>query len=109
MTLSEATQRVVAEFEYSADDVRKGVKEFMRQMGWGALQFELSVTLMMARRGPPKGWDEPQPDPHLCHGGSQGERKGRDVRGMGFRSLTIQRTVHGGRSGRRQLSRLLDP
>lgn len=33
MGLLEEAQRVAAEFEYSAEDVNKGVKEFIRQMG----------------------------------------------------------------------------
>lgn len=33
MALLQEAKRVGAEFEYSPDDVRKGVKEFIRQMG----------------------------------------------------------------------------
>jgi len=33
MALVDAAKRVAAEFEYSPDDVRKGVKEFIREMG----------------------------------------------------------------------------
>ena len=33
MGLAEEAQRVAAEFEYSAQDVNKGVKAFIQQMG----------------------------------------------------------------------------
>lgn len=33
MSLLEEARRVAAEFDYSAEDVNKGVKEFIRQMG----------------------------------------------------------------------------
>ena len=33
MGLLDDARRVAAEFEYSANDVNKGVKEFIRQMG----------------------------------------------------------------------------
>ncbi len=33
MALLQEAKRVAADFEYSPDDVRKGVKEFIRQMG----------------------------------------------------------------------------
>lgn len=33
MSLLEAAKRVAGEFDYPAEDVRKGVKEFMREMG----------------------------------------------------------------------------
>ena len=33
MALLEQARKVAAEFEYSPDDVNKGVKEFIRQMG----------------------------------------------------------------------------
>ncbi len=32
-TLAEAAQAIVDQFEYSDDDVNRGVKEFLRQMG----------------------------------------------------------------------------
>ena len=34
MSLLEEAKRMAAEFEYSAEDVQKGVKEFIREMGW---------------------------------------------------------------------------
>ena len=34
MSLLIEAKRVAAEFEYSADDVKKGVTEFIREMGW---------------------------------------------------------------------------
>ena len=34
MTLLEEAKRVAAEFDYPAKEVNKGVKEFIRQMGW---------------------------------------------------------------------------
>jgi len=33
MPLAESAKRVAAEFEYSGEEVRRGVKEFLRQMG----------------------------------------------------------------------------
>ena len=33
MALLERAKQVAAEFEYSPDDVRKGVAEFLREMG----------------------------------------------------------------------------
>ena len=33
MSLHEQARRVAAEFEYSPEDINKGVKEFIRQMG----------------------------------------------------------------------------
>lgn len=33
MGLAEEAQRIAGEFEYTKDDVNKGVKEFVRQMG----------------------------------------------------------------------------
>jgi len=33
MALLQAARAVVKEFDYSAEDVRRGVKEFIRQMG----------------------------------------------------------------------------
>jgi len=33
MALAAETKNVVAEFEYTDEDVNKGVKEFLRQMG----------------------------------------------------------------------------
>ena len=33
MSLLKEAKRVAAEFEYSAEDVQKGVKEFIREMG----------------------------------------------------------------------------
>lgn len=33
MALAQETKAIVAQFEYSDDDVNKGVKEFLRQMG----------------------------------------------------------------------------
>jgi hypothetical protein len=33
MSCVEAAHKIAAEFEYSADDVRRGVKEFIKQMG----------------------------------------------------------------------------
>lgn len=33
MALLEEAKRMAAEFEYSAEDVQKGVEEFMREMG----------------------------------------------------------------------------
>ncbi|KAI7105931.1 hypothetical protein KC352_g37009, partial [Hortaea werneckii] len=35
MALAAAAERVAAEFEYTKQDVQKGVKEFMRQMDEG--------------------------------------------------------------------------
>lgn len=35
MALAEEAKRMAAEFDYSADEVRKGVKEFIKQMGEG--------------------------------------------------------------------------
>ncbi len=34
MSLLEEAKRVAAEFEFGADAVNKGVKEFIREMGW---------------------------------------------------------------------------
>lgn len=34
MSLLEEARRVAAEFDYPPDEVNKGVKEFIRQMGW---------------------------------------------------------------------------
>ncbi len=34
MSLLDEARRVAAEFEYSVDDLKKGVKEFVREMGW---------------------------------------------------------------------------
>jgi len=33
MVLAAAAKRVADEFEYSGDDIRKGVKEFLKEMG----------------------------------------------------------------------------
>jgi hypothetical protein len=33
MALQEAAKRVAGEFKYSGEDIRKGVKEFLREMG----------------------------------------------------------------------------
>ena len=33
MSLLQEAKRVAAEFEYSTEDVQKGVKEFIREMG----------------------------------------------------------------------------
>lgn len=33
MAMVEETKRIVAQFEYTDEDVNKGVKEFLRQMG----------------------------------------------------------------------------
>jgi hypothetical protein len=33
MTLANAAKRVAAEFEYSGDQIRKAVKEFLKEMG----------------------------------------------------------------------------
>jgi len=38
MPLAEAAQKAVAEFEYSAEDVKAGVKEFLAEMGENSLQ-----------------------------------------------------------------------
>lgn len=35
MALAEETKRIAAEFDYPADEVRKGVKEFIKQMDEG--------------------------------------------------------------------------
>lgn len=34
MSLLDEVRRVAAEFEYPPEEVNKGVKEFIRQMGW---------------------------------------------------------------------------
>jgi len=33
MSLADSARKVAAEFEYSAEDVNKGVKQFLKQMG----------------------------------------------------------------------------
>ena len=40
MSLLKEASRVAAEFEYSAEDVRKGVKEFMKEMGWFSIPLQ---------------------------------------------------------------------
>lgn len=44
MALAEQAKRVAAEFEFAADDVRKAVKEFIREMGmYGSLYCAIGV------------------------------------------------------------------
>jgi hypothetical protein len=39
MALAAGTKTIVAQYEYTDDDVNKGVKEFLRQMGKRHLSF----------------------------------------------------------------------
>ncbi len=34
MSLLDEARRVASEFEYPVEDLKKGVKEFIREMGW---------------------------------------------------------------------------
>ena len=44
MALAEETKRITAQFEYTDDDVNKGVQEFLRQMRKNTFQ-SLSLAL----------------------------------------------------------------
>lgn len=53
MTLAEAAQAIVGQFEYSDDDVNRGVKEFLRQMGMSCVLLCLVCDLLLiSHRGP---------------------------------------------------------
>lgn len=91
MGLAQEASRVAQEFEYSAQDVNKGVKEFIRQMSRSCVQlqrrwrlfffgfwflFRLLLT-RLSRRGTREIWTDHEPDPYLCHRSAQWYRKGK--------------------------------
>lgn len=48
MALLDETKRITAQFEYSDDDVNKGVQEFLRQMSMYCI-LDCRVTILLRR------------------------------------------------------------
>lgn len=48
MSLLDEVRRVAAEFEYPPEEVNKGVKEFIRQMGWFCELYETRSAEMLS-------------------------------------------------------------
>jgi len=48
MALAAETKKIVTLFEYTDDDVNKGVKEFLRQMGMFPTGLPSSLRVMLA-------------------------------------------------------------
>ena len=67
MSLLEEAKRVAAEFDYSAEDVVKGVEEFRRQMGGWLPCIYTFATKTTIRRRAWKGGRNDEPDSHICH------------------------------------------
>ena len=69
MSLLEEAKRVAAEFDYSAEDVVKGVEEFRRQMGMWLLGLyaPMSIAKITIRRRAWKGGRNNEPDSDICH------------------------------------------
>jgi TPP-dependent indolepyruvate ferredoxin oxidoreductase alpha subunit len=71
-------EAVAQQFEFGPEDVRKGVKEFIREMGTQKVQSAppQSGVLIVTRPGPARGWPAYDDDPHICHQCPQWHGKG---------------------------------
>ena len=49
MKLAEAAKKVVAEFDFTAEDVQKAVKEFLREMGMNDALETVAKTLTLSQ------------------------------------------------------------
>ena len=69
MTLLEEAKREAAEFDYSAEDVRKGVKAFISQMGMLKRRrvSSDSLELICCRRGATKDRNVHEPNTYICN------------------------------------------
>ena len=50
MSLLAESKRVAAEFEYTDEDVRRGVAEFIKEMSMCVCQLTYAMELMLAQR-----------------------------------------------------------
>ena len=78
MSLVQEAQRMAAEFEYPAEEVNKGVKAFMSQMGKCRVEgLHCSQSSDASRRGRLResGCDD-EPDSDVCYSGTDRQRKG---------------------------------
>jgi len=46
MSLQASAKKIAAEFEYSAEDVQKGVKQFLKQMGEFKREFKIKSAMI---------------------------------------------------------------
>lgn len=75
MSLSEQAKRVATEFNYPPEDVIKGVKAFISQMGGCALGRRHVEVLTIFRRGLAENGDVLKPDTDVRDGGAQWHRE----------------------------------
>lgn len=83
MALAKAAEKVVAEFEYDGDAIRKSVKEFLKELGglcsslavrqWldlniGDWAVKSYTDRLENRRRPTKQWNPSEPDSNICYG-----------------------------------------
>jgi len=67
MALAAETKNVVAGFEYTDEDVNRGVQEFLRQMGRSRPPVGRVLADRLASGGPGEARHELEPDPDLRH------------------------------------------
>lgn len=78
MSLLESAKRVAGEFDYPAEDVNKGVAEFLRQMGTFSMCCGRLYNRLIERhrRGFGKDRSDNVANTNICHRSTEWDRKG---------------------------------